>query len=174
MRDKIRLVSFGPGGGLADGTYIDRDTQAPERFTLTIPGADPQAFLGRLPEATRGREWDGAIIVDKRRPLARRPALSGLSPMVDPRLQEGQQDRLRDAVTRPEDSLILQAFLQGSPTQRRLAGLALSSMRGTGDEPSPKDFVSPEDHAAWWKRRGARVGVLHAAPGEELCIKWAH
>jgi hypothetical protein len=41
----------------------------------------------------------------------------------------------------------------------------------TSDEPAPLDYLSPVAYAAWWRKHGARVGVLRCEPTPR--IQWA-
>jgi hypothetical protein len=68
------------------------------------------------------------------------------------------------------DSLVLLAFAQGDATQRTLAALAAISLQPSA-EPGPLGYVSPVAFAAWWRKHGARVGVLRCEPTPR--IEWA-
>src|SRR5262249_35755922 len=108
-------------------------------------------------------EVDGCLIIDKRAVLEEKPGLAYRSPMCNATLGDNGISRFRH---NPEvaDSLVLQAFAQGNSTHQMLASLAAVSIHSQDDEPAPLDFVGPALYAAWWRQRGASIGVLRCEP----------
>ena len=163
--DRIHVMSFGLGGNSGDGVSKDGNT-----YTSSWYLSGPDEFLRLIPEHYDPSEVDGCIIIDKRDVLEQKPGLAIRAPMCKANLSDDQIDRLSD-IKGVEESLVLQAFARGSAEQRGLAALAAISIANTSKEPGPLDFVSPTAYAAWWKERGARVGVLVCEP--EPRIEWA-
>jgi hypothetical protein len=110
-------------------------------------------------------EW---LVLKRPMILDRNPGLAFRSPMCRAKLTEDQVDRFSEVGA--GDSLILRAFAQGDATQRTLAALAAVSLQPSA-EPGPLDYVSPVTFAAWWRKQGTRVGVLHCEPTPR--IEWA-
>ena len=102
--------------------------------------------------------------------LEKSASLAFRSPLCNPKLSDRQIDRFRN-IKDVENSLVIQAFAQGDGQQRGLAALAAISLADPSDEPGPLDYVSPVAFANWWRKNGARVGVLHCEPTPH--IEWA-
>jgi hypothetical protein len=164
-RDRILVMSFGLGGNSGDGISKDGNTYSSSWYLR-----GPDEFVRLIPEHYDPREVDGCFVIDKREVLDKQPGLALRAPMCKAMLGEGEIDRFRD-IAGVEDSLVLQAFAQGDGHQRGLALLAAVSLADKSDEPGPLDFVGPVAYAAWWRERGARVGVLRCEPSPH--IDWA-
>ena len=109
-----------------------------------------------------------ASLSTSERSVDKNPGLAFRSPMCNATLTGIQIDRFSDL--NAADSLVLQAFAQGDATQRSMAALAAMSIIPC-QEPAPLDYVSPAGYAAWWRIRGARVGILCCHPTPH--IEWA-
>jgi hypothetical protein len=159
-----RSVSFGLGGNDAD-----RVSDSGNTFTSSWYLNSPEQFLECIPGHYDPSEVDGCLVVDKRAVLDRKPGLAYRAPMCKATLHDGETDRFRD-IREIEDSIVLKAFADGDAQQRTLAALAAVSLV-PNDEPAPLDFISPVAYAAWWRKHGAHVGVLHCEPTPH--IEWA-
>ena len=115
-------------------------------------------------------EVDGCLVIDKREVLEQSPGLAIRAPMCKAVLGDGEIDRFRE-IKDVGSSLVLQAFARGDGQQRGLAALAAISLADPSLEPGSLDFVGPATYAAWWRKHGARVGVLHCEPTPH--IDWA-
>ncbi len=164
-RDRIFVMSFGLGGNSGDGITSTGNT-----YTSSWYLKGPDEFVRLIPDHYDPCEVDGCLVIDKREVLKASPGLAIRAPMCNARLGEDEIDRFRD-IKDVGSSLVLQAFTQGDNTQRGLATLAAISLADPSDEPGPLDFVSPAAYAAWWRKHGARVGVLHCEPTPH--IEWA-
>jgi hypothetical protein len=164
-RNRILVMSFGLGGNYGDGVGEDGNNYS---TTWYLDG--PDAFLRRIPDHYDPREVDGCLVIDKREVLEKSPGLAIRSPMCKASLGEGEIDRFRD-IKDVGSSLVLQAFAQGDGQQRGLAALAVVSIADRSKEPGSLDFVGPVAYAAWWAKRGARIGVLRCEPAPH--IEWA-
>jgi len=160
---KIKIMCFGLGGNYGEGVS---DSGNPFSSSWYLDG--PDAFLRSIPGHYDPREVDGCLVVDKRELLDAKPGLAYRSPMCKATLHDGEINRFRD-FGNVADSLVLHAFAQGDSQQRGLAALAAVSLVANG-EPAPLDFLSPVAYAAWWRKRGARVGVLRCEPAPH--IEW--
>ena len=160
---KIHVMSFGLGGNHGDGVSNSGNT-----FTSSWYLNSPDEFVKAIPGHYDPSEVDGCVIIDKREVLDKNPGLAYRSPMCKAKLSENQVDRFSDL--KAGDSLILRAFAEGDATQRTLAALAAVSLQPSA-EPGPLDYVSPVTFAAWWRKHGARVGVLRCEPTPR--IEWA-
>jgi hypothetical protein len=161
---KMKIMSFGLGGNSGEGV-----SDSGGCFSSSWYLSSPDQFFECIPEYYSPREVDGCLVVDKRAVLEERPGLAYRSPMSKATLQDGQTRRFRD-IGDIEDSIVLKAFAEGDSTQRGLAALAAVSLV-TSDEPAPLDYLSPVAYAAWWRKHGARVGVLRCEPTPR--IQWA-
>jgi hypothetical protein len=161
---KIHVMSFGLGGNHGDGVSDSGNT-----FTSSWYLSSPEQFLECIPGHYEPKEVDGCLVVDKRAVLDQRPGLAYRAPMCNATLQDGQTDRFRD-IGKIEDSVVLKAFADGEAQQRSSAALAAVSLVAS-DEPAPLDFISPVAYVAWWRKHGARVGVLHCEPTPH--IEWS-
>jgi hypothetical protein len=164
-RDRIYVMSFGLGGNSGDGI-----TKSGNVYSSSWYLNGPDEFVRLIPEHYNPGEVDGCIVIDKREVLETRPGLAIRAPMCNARLGEGEIDRFRD-IKDVGCSLVLQAFAQGDNQQRSMATLAAISLANESKEPGPLDCVGPVAYAAWWKRHGARVGVLKCEPTPH--IEWA-
>jgi hypothetical protein len=160
---RIHVMSFGLGGNHGDGVSNSGNT-----FTSSWYLNSPEQFVECIPGHYDPSEVDGCMVIDKREVLDSNPGLAFRSPMCRAKLTEDQVDRFSEVGA--GDSLILRAFAQGDATQRTLAALAAVSLQPSA-EPGPLDYVSPVTSAAWWRKHGARVGVLHCEPTPR--IEWA-
>ena len=164
-RNRIFVMSFGLGGNSGDGISKDGNVYSSSWYL-----SSPDEFLKCIPSRYDPAEVDGCIVIDKREVLEQSPGLAFRSPMCKARLGDGEIDRFRD-IQGVENSFVLQAFAQGDGQQRGLAALAAISLVDKSEAPGPLDFVGPAAYAAWWKKHGARVGVLHCEPTPH--IEWA-
>jgi hypothetical protein len=128
----------------------------------------PDESVKAIPGNYDPSEVDGCVVIDKREVLDKNPGLALRSPMCKAKLSDNECDRFSDL--RAGDSLVLLAFAQGDATQRTLAALAAISLQPSA-EPGPLGYVSPVAFAAWWRKHGARVGVLRCEPTPR--IEWA-
>jgi hypothetical protein len=115
--------------------------------TVTFYDRRLAPYLGELIE--------GGYVLDKRAPLAARPALAVLSPLCKGNLAAGERDPFRDA----EGSIVAQA-IAGAPDNPAcgLARLALAAPQS-----GAFDDVAPDIFAEWWRAQGARVGRRRGA-----------
>lgn len=159
---RVAVVGFGLGGHTydcfpeADGTTVMASGyDTPERFEAELrAGRYAPRPTGHSYGESQGSDFEGALVVDKRAPLRERPSLSYLAPLCEPGL-EG------DAVSPPPTpSATLVTGLQGAfatlvKLQQRPGFLGLTK-------------VSPTVYVAWWRRHGARTGVIR-----DGAIVWA-
>jgi hypothetical protein len=164
-RDRIYVMSFGLGGNSGDGITKHGSTYSSSWY---LNG--PDEFIRLIPQHYDPREVDGCFVIDKREVLEERPGLAIRAPMCNARLAEGEIDRFRD-IKEVGSSLVLRAFAQGDNQQRSMAALAAISLADQSEEPGSLDYVGPAAYAAWWRKHGARVGVLHCDPTPH--IEWA-
>jgi hypothetical protein len=75
------------------------------------------------------------------------------APMCDPRLHHGEVRRGDDAIRAAP--LVVCAVAEHSPAVGLLAAKAVTDPSYVG-----LDHFSPEDYAAWWRERGARMGRI--------------
>jgi hypothetical protein len=162
---RIYVMSFGLGGNSGEGISKDGNV-----YTSSWYLRGPDEFVEHIPGHYDPREVDGCIVIDKREVLDKRPGLAIRAPMCKATVSEGEIDRFGD-IQGVEDSLVLQAFVQGDDHQRGLAALAAVSIANQSEDPGPLDFVGPATYAVWWQKRGARVGVLRCEPSPQ--IEWA-
>jgi hypothetical protein len=155
---RIHVMSFGLGGNFGDGISKDGNSYQSSWY---LNG--PDEFLAYIPKHYDPGEVDGCIVIDKREVLERSPGLAIRAPMCKAALSDREIDRFRD-IKDVGSSFALQAFAQGDGHQRGLAALAAISLADSTEEPGSLDFVSPAAYAAWWRKRGARVGVLECEP----------
>ena len=120
----------------------------------TVDGASCTVYDRRLMPYL-GEVVEGGYVLDKRSVLEEKPSLALLSPMCRGDLPAGTVRRFRDSVPHPEESIVAQAIVQ-SP-EHPLRGL-VALMLLDGAELESFDEVAPDVFAAWWARRGARVG----------------
>jgi hypothetical protein len=160
---KIKVMSFGLGGNHGDGVSSSGNSYSSSWYL-----GSPDEFVRCIPGHYDPSEVDGCLVIDKREVVDKNPGLAIRSPMCNAKLREDEIDRFSDL--KAGDSLILRAFAEGDATQRTLAALAVISLRPY-DEPAPLDYVSPVAYAAWWRKNGARVGVLSCEPTPR--IEWA-
>jgi hypothetical protein len=158
-------MSFGLGGNSGEGISNDGNVYSSSWYLR-----GPDEFVECIPGHYDPAEVDGCIVIDKRAVLDKQPGLAIRAPMCKATVSEGEVDRFRD-IQGVEDSLVLQAFAQGDGQHRGLAALAAVSLADKSDDPGPLDFVGPVAYAAWWQKRGARVGVLRCEPSPH--IEWA-
>jgi hypothetical protein len=163
--ESMRVLAFGQVGGHADGHDAEGG-----KFSINGLAMGPTRFLKKLPEQPAHRDWHGCLVIDKLHVLRRRPTLAWVAPMVDPRLAPNQRDRFK--LENPEDTLILAALANGDQFQRAFAALAVASANHEGSESTAFDYVDPLTFSAWWKSRGARIGVLLCPEGEPARISW--
>jgi len=164
-RDRIFVMSFGLGGNSGDGI-----TSTGNVYSSSWYLKGPDEFVRLIPDHYDPGEVDGCLVIDKRGVLEQAPGLAIRAPMCNARLGEGEIDRFRD-IRDVGSSLVLQAFAQGDNTQRGLAALAAISLVDPSEEPGSLDYVGPVAYVAWWRKHGARVGVLHCEPTPH--IDWA-
>jgi hypothetical protein len=163
--DRIYVMSFGLGGNSGDGITKDGNTYSSSWYLR-----GPDEFVKLIPQHYNPLEVDGCLVIDKREVLEQSPSLAIRAPMCNARLSQGEIDRFKD-IQGVENSLVLRAFAQGDGQQRGLAALAAISLADPSQEPGSLDYVGPAAYAAWWRKHGARVGVLHCEPTPN--IEWA-
>jgi hypothetical protein len=163
-RNRIYVMSFGLGGNSGDGISKDGNVYSSSWYL-----SGPDEFLTYIPKHYDPSEVDGCLVIDKREVLEKKPGLAFRAPMCKAHLSEGEIDRFKN-IQGVENSLVLRAFAQGDGQQRGLAALAAISLADPSEAPGPLDYVSPIAYAAWWRKHGARVGVLHCEPTPH--IEW--
>lgn len=92
---------------------------------------------------------DGTIILDKQAALVAKPGLAFSAPMLDPNLKgmdrfEGRYPGVRERLAQMRDGL--------SGGYETMADLVLNNPQSVAF-----DYFGPDEYAAWWVARGARV-----------------
>jgi hypothetical protein len=150
MKPRIVLVSFGLGGSTAYlapqegyGTCFVQGYETPETWDERA-GEYRQASNGR-----ESREIEGAILLDKTNVLRQHSRYAFDSPLVDPKLQPGEEDCLSSNAVPDWMIPALGGMFQFLAVRKKL-------------QPKWKglDSVSVQDYVKWWFDRGARVGVF--------------
>jgi hypothetical protein len=145
--ERYFVMGFGLGGNQGHGINWTSSWYArPEELQSLIDN-------GHYPS----ERMEGCIVIDK---IAALKSPNGVklamnSPLCDPRLHDDEIDRFADAVKGSETFAAMLASVH--PTNAAI--LSIGS-RDTGKEPNGLDKVSPTAYAAWWKRHGARLGVV--------------
>ena len=164
-RDRNFVKSFGVGGNSGDGITKEGNVYSSSWYLNS-----PDEFLKCIPKHYDPGDVDSCLIIDKREVLERSPGLAIRSPMCKAVLGEGEIDRFKD-INDVGSSLLVQAFAQVAGEQRGLAALAAISLADPSEEPGSLNDVGPAAYAAWWRKHGARAGVLHCEPSPHF--DWA-
>jgi len=145
--DRIVLVTFGLGGCTA---YL-----APQKDfgTCFIQGYEHPETWDQHAHEYENRPTptivEGAILLDKRAVLENDPRTSFNSPLVDPALQSGEEERL-------STENVSETMLRGLGGSFRL----LAAHKKANSEWRGLDSVSVDAYVQWWTERGAKVGVF--------------
>lgn len=145
-----RLICFGLGGHWVELEYDDPNTSG------HLSGYDdPESFWKRLsPEDPADRYPDGCPVIDKRSVLEKRPALGIVCPMPKVGIDEPEHFA-------GHDSIVAQAMTKDPGNAYGTYLRIDKAHKEITREPGPLDYVPIAYYLEWWRKRGARVGVVH-------------
>lgn len=134
----VRLATLEIGLAGCHGVYHG------ENSSVTIYDSRLRAYFGEVVE--------GGFVIDKSAVLDRNPALCVRSPMCSGKLKSGERDPFQGA---DRGSIVANAIAQDEQNPAaRLAALMLAAPHC-----GAFDYIAPDAYAAWWRERGARVGI---------------
>ncbi|MFA5240356.1 MAG: hypothetical protein WC476_11715 [Phycisphaerae bacterium] len=143
--EKGYIVSFGLGGHYISGeNWMLSGYESPESFVDQIKTGHYEKY-----------DLAGALVIDLRAVVEKKPALAFLAPMVSVKLTGEQVDRIKKETI--DESLMCKAMMTDTGNQYG----TLLKMQSISKEPGPLDMISPEGLVKWWKDRGARTGKLN-------------
>jgi len=146
-----RLITFGLGGHSVELEYSGNSISP----TSHLSGYDdPESFWRRHNgEDPSDRYPDGCPVIDKRAILQEHPGLAFTSPMAkigidEPEIFNGQDSLIAQAVLKDPGNTF-GTYLRIDRTQKKFS-----------KEPSSLDYVPIPYYVEWWRKRGARIGMV--------------
>jgi hypothetical protein len=121
-------------------------------YADTVTGSSITYYDSRL-KPYYGELVEGGWVLDKSAVLDGKPSLAVLAPMCQGNLPAGT----RDAFGGAKDSFVAQAIAEDTDNP----AAAIARMMIAVPDCGAFDFVAPDVYAAWWAKRGARVGRRH-------------